>query len=416
MNKNYYDIIIIGSGIAGLYSAYLILKNSPSSRILILEKYKKKWVGGRWGNELFHGSTIVTGAGIGRKNKDKLLIQLMNEIHVPYKEQNFEVNYSLDHPVDVKKIISYLRKEYKKYKKRPSMTFEQFGKQHLGNEVYNNFIKTVGYTDYEKEDIEEVLYNYGMEDNFEKSTILSIPWKEAVNKLVSKIGIEHFAFSSNVEKINKIRDSPCLFQVLLENDFIYYCNKVIIATTIDSIIKLVPKSGEVWSLYKQIHGQPFLRLYGKFSKQSIPILKKSIRGYTIVDGPLQKIIPINEDKGIYMISYSDNKNALYLKKYTENTEKNRQILCSLLEKSLGIPTNSLTLLDIKSFYWDIGTHYYSPLSSEFKNRNDYLEKIQHPENGMLVVGEAVSDDQGWSEGALRSVERVLTKNWIKSLC
>jgi hypothetical protein len=228
--------------------------------------------------------------------------------------------------------------------------------------------------------------------------------------------MEHFAFSSNVEKINKIRDSPCLFQVLLENDIIYYCNKVIIATTIDSIIKLVPKSCGVWSLYKQIHGQPFLRLYGKFSKKSIPILKKSIQGYTIVEGPLQKIIPINEDKGIYMISYSDNKNALYLKKFTENTEKNRQILCSLLEKSLGIPSSSLILLDIKSFYWNIGTHYYSPLSTEFKNRKEYLEKIQHPENGMLVVGEAVSDDQGWSEGALRSVQHVLTKKWINTLC
>jgi len=33
---------------------------------------------------------------------------------------------------------------------------------------------------------------------------------------------------------------------------------------------------------------------------------------------------------------------------------------------------------------------------------------------MLVVGEAVSRRQGWSEGALESVENVLNKSWINT--
>ena len=42
MNMNRpYDIIIIGSGIAGLYSAYQIKKYNPNIKFLILEKYKK---------------------------------------------------------------------------------------------------------------------------------------------------------------------------------------------------------------------------------------------------------------------------------------------------------------------------------------------------------------------------------------
>jgi hypothetical protein len=125
---------------------------------------------------------------------------------------------------------------------------------------------------------------------------------------------------------------------------------------------------------------------------------------------------MDSDKGIYMIAYSDNKNAVYLKKYLENTEKNKEFFCLLLEKSLGIPKNSLQLLDIKDYYWPIGTHYYSPLSSSFKNRNEFIKVVQHPEKGMLVVGEVVSDDQGWSEGALRSVEKVLNKKWVKDIC
>jgi monoamine oxidase len=47
---SYYDIIIIGSGISGLYSAYNIKKNYPTTTFLILEKYKKQWIGGRTSN------------------------------------------------------------------------------------------------------------------------------------------------------------------------------------------------------------------------------------------------------------------------------------------------------------------------------------------------------------------------------
>jgi monoamine oxidase len=41
-----------------------------------------------------------------------------------------------------------------------------------------------------------------------------------------------------------------------------------------------------------------------------------------------------------------------------------------------------------------------------------MRKAQHPEKGILVVGEAVSRNQGWTEGALESVEAVMTKQWI----
>ena len=93
MTTNYYDIIIIGSGMAGLFSAYNIKKISPNTTFLILEKYKKQWIGGRASNEMFYGTQVVTGAGIGRKNKDKLLIKLMNEIGVKYTQYDTNINY-----------------------------------------------------------------------------------------------------------------------------------------------------------------------------------------------------------------------------------------------------------------------------------------------------------------------------------
>jgi hypothetical protein len=407
-----YDIIIIGSGMSGLYTAYNIKKMSPNTSFLILEKYKKQWIGGRTSNEMFYGTEIVTGAGVGRKKKDKLLHKLLGELDLKTHEFIISPQYSTRFtPVDIKEIMNHLRDEYAKYK-GPPITFKTFAKNILGDKTYKQFLITVGYTDYEKEDAHETLYSYGMEDNICCSKAFYVPWRNMVMKLATEIGGSHFKFSNNVSKITKTGNEPCRFLIETENGVKYICNKVVIATTITGIRKLLPKP-----IYNDIEGQPFLRLYGKFSKQSIPIMKEYVKNYTCLPGPLQKIIPMNPDKGVYMIAYNDNANTLLLKDNLENTEKNRALYCELLEKSLGIPGGSLHLIAIKDFYWPIGTHYYKPLNHKiYKDRTEFIDIAQHPEKGILVVGEVVSQNQGWTEGALDSVNSVLTKKWITSVC
>ena len=416
-NVHVYDVIIIGTGMSGLYSAYKIKQYAPKTKFLILEQYKKEWVGGRTSNEMFYGTRVVTGAGIGRLDKNPLLIHLMKQLKIKYKPYNSIMDYSktVENPVDLVKIIKFLRKEYKNHPDSQNLTFGQFSKKFLGPELYQDFRISAGYTDYENADTKETLYNYGMDDNQTGWTALNIPWREMVLTLCDKIGWEHFRFSQKVTSIQKIQDS-CIFQIETEKGENYYTNRVILATTIVSIQKLVPGASDKNSIYQEIHGQPFLRLYGKFDKKSALIMNEYVKHYTKVPGPLQKIIPMNAEKGVYMIAYSDNANALALKPYLENTEENRMIFSRLLEKALGIPSNSLHLIAIKDFYWPIGTHYFEPLplgkDTNFRNRDEFLKAIQHPEDGFLVVGEAVSRYQGWTEGALESVEAVVTKDWV----
>jgi hypothetical protein len=414
---NYFDIIIIGSGMSGLYSAYNIKKYSSETSFLVLEKYKKNWIGGRTSNEIFYGTEIVTGAGVGRKDTNPLLIKLMKEIDINYKEDKSIMNYStLFQPIDIIKIIDKLRIEYKKHPELHNKTFKEFFINILGADLYKKFILSSGYTDYENADIYETLYNYGMDDNKGGWTVLYIPWKKMVQKLYNKIGKDHFKFSSDVTQIKKIKNNPCLFEIKTDNNKIYYANKVIVATTISGIKQLVPGASNKNSLYQQIHGQPFLRLYAKFDTKSAEIMKKYVSSYTIVPGPLQKIIPMNSDKGVYMIAYSDNDSAIALKNNLENNFKNRKFYSELIEKSLGIPHGSLHIIAIKDYYWPIGTHYYEPLKGNFENRDDFVYQAQHPEKGMLVVGEAISRYQGWVQGALESVEAVLTSKWVKTDC
>lgn len=390
------QLIIIGAGISGLYAAYK-LKNLYSS-ITILEKNS---IGGRVGSQLFQGTEVVTGAGIGRKDKDKFLINLLNELEIPYKEflsKHYYAN-TLSLPCTVKETFLELRRQYKPPCKK---TFKAYAESILGAEKYKNFVKCSGYTDYEKEDAYDVLYNYGFEDNYETWTGISIPWSKLLLALVNKINIKNIHLRSHVVKIEKSSTNFDMLGVYTKKHY-YQCDKVIIATEIDSIKKLLPLN-----IYKGIKGQPFLRLYGKFSKSSIPIIKQYVKGYTIVPPPLQKIIPMDPDNGIYMIAYNDNTSSKCLKKWLKNTVDNRAKLCTIIKKALGIPAETkICLSSIIDFYWDTGTHFYTPLNSNFEKRKDFIANAQHPTNDIIVVGEAVALHQGWVEGALESVEAVM---------
>ena len=405
-----YDVIIVGGGIAGFYTAYKLQLMHKDIHILLLEKQSRKNIGGRTGNDMFAGVNVVTGAGIGRK-KDKRLIQLCKELSITYPEAVLAPHYATTvNPVNVKEIMSYLKKVFTNdYTGRPSLTFKQFATYVIGEEIYNRFVITTGYSDFENEDARNVIFHYGMEDNVCCLKYLRIPWKKLIMALATRVH-KHcdIHFSSHVLNIEKQKDH--IYKIACKNETTYFTKKVIVATTITSIRKLLPE----YPIYNQIHSQPFLRLYGKFSKSSALIIKSFVPTYTIVPFPLQKLIPMDPEKGVYMIAYSDNNNAILLKEILENTPTNRNIFCRLIETSLGIQPNTLTLLQIADYYWNVGTHYYSPLVG-YNTRKDFIQDAQHPTPGITVVGEVVSENQGWTEGALSSVDCAINAKWVKDI-
>ena len=398
-----YDVIIIGGGISGLYSFYKIkqlYKNKNKKKCLLLEKNNR--LGGRAGNDNFHGSQIAIGAGILRKNKDKLLINLCKKLKVPLNE--FTVNINYDKIIPIINIIKTLRKlkSYMPEKKKRLFTFKQYFISIFGKKYYNNFKKTLGYTDYENEDMEEVINHYGMDDNVSGWKGYGLSWNTLIEKLVKCIGKKNIKMNTSVEKIKLEKND--IYKVITNNKT-YYTKKIIIGSPIDTIKKLIKNN-----IYNNIGGQPFLRIYGLFDKKCIPILKNAVNSTTIVNSPLYKIIPINPNKCIYMIAYTDNKGAKTLKKYAKNTSANRKYLSKMVSKSLGITSTVCKLKDIKSYYWNIGTHYYKPLKNlKFKNRNEYIKMAQNPQKNMYVVGEMISHKQGWTEGAIESVEKIVYK-------
>jgi hypothetical protein len=216
-NNQVWDYIIIGAGIAGLYAAYRIRQHAdPSARILVLEAGCR--IGGRMAMVDFHGVQIEPGAGIGRLEKDTALRGLLDELGLSWQEFPVAHNYStaayklpesstgsrkaklgrigraakkvvlpkstdkLPTPDWIKKQIGKLRAAYKK--NPTATTFHAFALKVLGHTVYQQLVLALGYTDYEKEDVAETLFHYGMEDLYAKWTGMGIDWQELMDTLV----------------------------------------------------------------------------------------------------------------------------------------------------------------------------------------------------------------------------------------
>jgi hypothetical protein len=403
------DIVIIGGGIAGLYSAYKITKMDPTKKIVLLEASEQ--LGGRAGNVKFHGTSIAIGAGIGRKKKDKLLLEVVKELNIPFHNFIASSQYasSIEPACNVKDMFLYLKKSYNREKDKMK-TFKQYAKpkleEHYYKDAYAHFIVCAGYTDYEEECCTDTLYNYGFDDNYSDFPGFAFSWNQLIETMASHIGSRNIHKSCYVRTIKQLSTYHNSYEVICDKNKSFLCKKIIMATTIESVMKLLDNK----FLYSQIKGQQFLRIYGKFSKESIPVMKEKCSKTTIVPGPIHKIIPMNIEKGVYMIAYTDNEDAKLLDKYKEN----RNVLSRLLEIALDLPEKSLELEDIIDFYWNIGTHYYTPIRGAFKNRKDYCNHAQSPSENIRVVGEMISMKQGWVEGALESVENVINKKWIKN--
>ena len=385
--------IIIGAGISGLYTAYNIRKKSPNAIITIIERDR---IGGRMGLINFYGENVPIGAGGGRKC-DKLLKKLLKELEInPIKSK---INsYFTFKKVNIMNIASILKREFKKCGKRyKKLTFKQFFFYVFGKRVktihlfYRLFIASTGFSDYENEDIRRTLYNYNMGDNTWNGIKYGINWNLLLDKLIkaakSTIKVD------NITKFKIIGDKIYVF-----GNETYICDKLIIATAVDTLHKLIPG-------YEYIKGQSFLRAYAKFYPS--PLLKNKMKGIgdptaIITNSPLQKIIPINIKKGIYMISYADNKRADKLAPYIKNKKKNILYFEKLFNKTIFQNVGNKKLPKIKEIwgkYWKIGTHYFAP-------RIHFAKKIQQPYKNVFIVGEMISEHQGWTEGALDSVEKI----------
>lgn len=388
-----YDFIIIGSGVAGMYFVHKLVKKYPKVSYLVIEKNER--IGGRIMTEKYRSTHLATGAGIIRKD-DKEMIKFYEEItqdKLSFFKEKIHYDFIEENDIIVKETIKYLTNESKKASKeeRSKLTFKQFALKFFNRKHYQLFLQSSTHTDFENADFVDSIQDYGFEYNIPGGLISTVKWELLIKNLY-KLYKKNILLNTKVARISGT-SMTSVSSVTLSNKKIILTKNIVVAITSDEINKLI-----ISDIYiKNIVSQPFIKIFAVLNKK-LPIRS----GETIVDSHLKKIIPLkNQEKinyHLYLIAYSDNEYANFLKYKTD------VYILKELNRIFQVP--DLKILEIKKYYWKEGTHYYKPLPLEYHDRDDFLQDAQHPFKNMYVIGEMVSQNQGWTQGAIESVEKI----------
>lgn len=395
------SVCIIGGGIAGLYCAYQLLpllRGGPAASMVLLEKERR--LGGRAATGMFEGQRFPKGAGVGRYDKDVLLRQLMRDMDMPVHVQSSDIGYFLLQRQTTRAFIERCLRRLHSQRdtlNRSEETFKAYGNRILGRNAYRSFVDVTGFSDYEQSDVVDALDNYGFEDTYGVQRIFRCDWSRLISRLHRAITKLAAAKKCSFQ----VRKGACADRVLRGGKVVLADGSIIHATKGVFVACTSTVTAHIFRQYpdfarkitSQIRPQPFLRAYGK-------VTGVSLSGYTVVpDSEFKKIIPLMPSRGLYMIGYTDNDAAINLHRIGNDADKWTEAL------QASIP--GIAVERAKAYYWETGTHCYMPLQRIYSSREDFISQVQHPFENVWIIGESIALKQGWVEGALQSVRRIL---------
>ena len=417
--SNKYDYVIIGGGISGLYASYIL---SKKYKVILLEKNNK--LGGRAEQVNFHGTTIKLGAGI-LEQKNKHLIKLLNKHKINYiKANSFYHIFNYDtkhikskgltevekeHNLLIIKIVKKVKELRENNIKYTHLTFDEFMIKYFNPEDVEQFKLCCPYNDFLDGDIDYHLKYYPITDDLAGIYKIGyIDWEKLISLFKNKIIKNGGTIKLNYE-VNKIEKeiingkTRFIIQDIIANNYNIIANNLILALTLKPLLKITstPSLGINFRYDKYLGTVPFVRIYS-YHKNGHNFQGPSIKNVNIIaeDNPLQKIIPINDK--ILMACYCDNLNAEFWTEILDNKNKVIETINYYLQKVCQDVTE---IDDVYIKYWKEGVHYLKPRKN--KKISSILKKLQNPTPNIKVVGELVSKKQGWVEGAISSVNKVI---------
>lgn len=415
-------IVIVGAGPAGLYTAWRLLQVYPGDglRIDIYEKTDR--VGGRTNMGCAAGHWVTAGAGIVRR-RDRILRRLCRHLGIPLRRFTTRIRWDglrLVPKDPVAFVESCLRDMMDRREDlRRSETFRENMVRLYGEPVYRRFVHCVGATDFENADVIDTLYDFGFQDNLPNQTMYAVDWDALMGALALEV----------------TRSGRCTIHLATpvlraERGAVWVPQKHRAAAVIwtaprPSWSSIHPeqedggrRTAAAWdSLLDQVRCQPFLRAYALPASSSDAARAEHrfpTTTYLPLRNPLQKIIPVRAapacpaeinnhhsapDRIIYMISYADNEHAVSTNEHLRGRDRDRFL--EACTRGVRWDTRSMRV-----FFHRCGTQYFRPLEY-FRTRTAMLRYGNHPCKWLYMCGEGLSRNQGWTEGALESVERML---------
>lgn len=425
-----YDYVIIGGGISGLYCVdKLFEKYGNEKSILLLDERS------------YHGGRLLTNKrpkfelGAARFNDNHVLLKkLLKKYNKSYTKLGTQIDFIHDEH-DRITYFNHAEEPFKNYMMKIIKKSKSFSESYLKSVSLKDFIdkitgsselssKLIHIFGYDSEitqmnafDSLESMENDFMASNFyvlnQGFSSLCESISDALNK---NKNIEMYKNSRVIDvKLLQDKTSASMYNI----KYIHLTKDIKLNINSRNIIFAI-KSKQItnFPLLKSIHrytaciyDAPLLRVYAKYPKQKSHNDKVWFHtlNRTTTNNMLRQIIPIDKESGLIMISYTDGhdtkpfcdlKNGKLILKSDEELKK---IISTQLDQlfphcKISKPTY------FKAYLWNIGAHHWKPgCDSE-----QIIQKARKPMNGVYVIGEAFSRKQAWVEGALDSVEDIIT--------
>ena len=403
----FYDIIIVGAGIAGLRVGIETLKAHPEKTCCILEKYG--YTGGRI--VTFKKGRLQWEGGAGRiATSHKKTMGLLKNYGIHYVPIDNESDYvaSSSHAY-FRNTFSDLQDVYfEPLKRLPSLTLrthtlKQLLDKTVGTVLTKHFCSQFPYhAEIHTLRADSALASFEAEMGSNQEFVVCPTGLSSLMKAMEKEFLRLGGVLTHHRTVHAIRrvDPFLLITCKDEKEVVqpFYANKVVLALDQRSLqyiqgINHLP-------VLRKLRMIPLLRIYAVFpitkGRSWFSDLKK-----VVTDDALRYILPIRPDKGIIMISYSEGADAAYWSNYNDAT-----VVPKLMEHIRRLFPD-LTIPDptfVKMHNWHTGCTYWLPgdYSVEEESR-----KSLNPLKGVYLCNESFAVKQCWVESALEQADRVL---------
>lgn len=438
--KQYYDIVIVGGGIAGVYTTYNLNKKYPDLKVLLLEKNDR--YGGRvyTHHKKIDNTDYVMDLGAGRIGfHHKLMVDLIYELKldksiIPITNTKNYIEYNKTTHTATNK--SQLKQKYGDllYKLFNSSKITSLSKTSMQNKYLNQLlpkffkknILTFIINSFEYKNklfnlnaynaINYFRYDYNTSSKF---FVLKTGFSTIIDKMIEHIkkhNKQNNQYNPNYICKKNTHVNNIVYDIDKSNYKVLYKTKNSSTKTIYSthIVCALPRA----DLIKLDILNPYSNLLDSINEISkvriFEIYDTKLQDHvwfkdipkTITNQPqeLQFIIPINPSTGLIMSSYNENLsirenfwNRLY--------KKSPQLMKNVLHKSLQtifnrqIPDSKY----LKFYYWKSGVACWKKnIDSNYTSR-----KILNLLPNFYICGENYSEYQAWCEGALQTSKNVV---------
>ena len=416
-----YDLIIVGAGPAGLRTGIQTLKQYPSIRCCILEKYN--YIGGRvvtYHKNIPSIGNVQWENGAGRISKShKRVRQLIQQYGLHFAPMSGKTLFLSKENQTLSPDIFY---QFHNLYFKP---LELLPKEILGTHtLYQLLTKTIGH-EKTKEFVQQ--FPYYSEIHVLRADLALEAFRNEMNSnhgfgvcvegyqaITQHMFNEFTSLGGTVIKNIEVTDirpiSNIFVQVICKekdcqgqqtNTRILSTNAIVLALHLHAIKQL---KGFHLPMLRHLEMPPLLRIYAIFPKQHGKVWFQDLPKI-VTNSRLRFIIPINVQKGIIMVSYTEGPDAMYwMNKTPHYLQQNVLSELQSLFPTLSIPHP----LFFKTHPWTDGCTYWKP--GHYDPQEESMKSLQPlPDTipNLFMCGESFSLHQSWVESALEQADKLI---------